>query len=143
MRDFEEFTARATPSSSKMMRVAIQRRGNLSLNRAAYQALGEPEQVVLLFERRTQTVGLKPAAKDVRHAYPVRRQANSDSYLIAGQGFCGWYDIPVDQTVAFEPAVEDGVLVFELDKGIPQATRSRKAAGRSRRQGAHVESEEA
>ncbi len=130
MRKFEEFTGRATPASSKLMRVALQKRGTISLNRAAYLALGEPEAIAMLYDHESRAVGMKPISKDIRHAYPIRKQPNSKSYLIGAQAFCKYYDIQTGSNRAFAPLIEDGVLVFELDGGVdvaPRAPRNSKA----------------
>lgn len=118
MRNFEEFTGRATPVASNIPRVAIQKRGNMSLNKAAYKALGEPGFVVLLYDSGTNSIGLRPSQGNVRHAYPVRKQPNSQSYLVAGHAFCRFYGIDTGFTRAFEPSMEDGILVVELDQGV-------------------------
>jgi hypothetical protein len=125
VRKFEQFTGRATPASRKALRVAIQTRGNMSLNQAAYTALGEPKAVLLLFDSESRAVGLQPTSEATRHAFPVRRQPNSKSYIIGAASFCKHYEIPVEATRAFEPVLEDGILVFEIDKGIQIPARQR------------------
>lgn len=125
MRNFEQFTGRAIPATRKTFRVAIQTRGNMSLNQAAFSALGEPAAVLLLYDKEAKVVGLKPVSADTRHAFPIRRQPNSKSYVIGAASFCAHYDIPVGATTAFIPTLEDGILVFELDKGIQLPSRRR------------------
>ena len=129
MRQFEEFTGRSTPSSSKMLRVALQKRGTMSLNRAAFKALGEPSHVILFFDKESRAIGIKPADGSVRHAYPVRKQEQAASYLFAAQAFCKHYDLLTGVTTAFEPTLEDGMLVFEFDKGVEIASRTRASSG--------------
>jgi hypothetical protein len=90
--------------------------------------------VVLLFDRKSQAVGLKPASSDIRYAHPIRRQSNSESYLVSAKPFLTYYDIDTSRTVAFRPQAEDGVLVFELKKGIGVIRRGgRKKGARKRR----------
>jgi hypothetical protein len=114
-----------------MPRVALQTRGNISLNQAAYKALGEPVAVLLMFDKTSNAVGLQPASLDAKHVYPIRKQPNSKSYMIGAVAFCKHYEIDVSHTRAFSPQVEDGVLVFDLDKGTDLPARKR----RSRTQG--------
>ena len=111
MRKFEEFT-RPAP------RVAINTSGHISFNSTAFQGLGNPKAVILLFDKASQAVGLKPRSDKVRHAYPVRRPYNSESYIIRAKAFLKYYDIDASRTLAFKPQVEDGVLIFELSKGV-------------------------
>lgn len=133
---FEEFTLRNTPASSKVMRVSLHKKGNFALNKAAYDALGEPKAVILLFDKDNKAVGLKAVDPDtVRHAYSVRGQNNSKSYLIGAIAFCQHYDIDATQSKVFEPELVDGVLVLELDKamGIPQrAPRNGKSSSKAK-----------
>lgn len=125
MRKFEEFTLRANPALRKTPRVAIQTRGNMSLNYTAFMALGEPEAIVFFYDKESKVVGLKPVPVETRHAYPVRRQQGSKSFLVGAQSFCKYYGIDVSQTRVFVPQLEDGMLVFELDTGIALPTRKR------------------
>ena len=125
MRNFEEFTGRSTPASSKTMRIAIQRRGTMSFNKATFEALGKPDAIILLFDKETRAVGIKATSQDTKHAYPVRKQPNSNSFLVAAQAFCKYYDIDTEATRAYYPQLEDGMIVFELDKGAEIPTRRR------------------
>jgi hypothetical protein len=126
-RNFEEFKGRAIPASSRMMRVAIQRRGTMSFNHATFEALGKPEALTLYYDEDTKAVAFKAASKKVRHAYPVRKQPHSNSYLIAAQAFCTYYNIDISASRAFTPNMEDGMLVFELDKGTVVSPRVRSS----------------
>src|SRR2546421_12749084 len=92
MDDFEVFD-RYHSRSVKDIFVTIQRRGNFSLNRAAFQALGNPQFVELLFNRSKRLIGFRPTGRDNVHGVPVRKQGSSDSYMIAGLTFTKEYDI--------------------------------------------------
>jgi hypothetical protein len=129
--NFEEFTQRNTPASSKQMRVSLHRKGNFSLSQAAYEALGKPKSVVLLYDREKRAIGFKPVQGEVRHAYTVRGQKNTKSYLVGAIAFCQHYDIDTSKTRTFEPQMADKVLVIELAKAIdiaPRVRRNGKAA---------------
>ncbi len=123
---FEEFTQRNTPASSKLMRVSLHRKGNFSLSQAAYEALGKPKSVILLYDRQKRAIGFKPAQGEVRHAYAVRTQKNSKSYLVGAIAFCQHYDVDASKTRTFEPQLVGGILVIELNKAIDVAPRTRR-----------------
>jgi hypothetical protein len=127
MEGFEKFTGRAVPASRKIPRIAIQTRGNMSLNKAAYEALGSPPAVFLLFNKTTRAVGLQPTKLEEAHSYPVRKQPGSESYMIGARAFCQFYELDVSSTRAFAPKLQDGILVFEFDKGDVIAPRKRAA----------------
>lgn len=124
-RNFETFSLRATPIEQRPLGT-IQRRHSFSLNRTAYEALGRPAAVELLFDRDDQVLGLRPVDPSERHAYPVRRQQASESYLLAFQAFARYYGIPVGEPRRYEGHMEDGILVFDLkQEPIPMIDRRR------------------
>lgn len=127
MEGFEKFTGRAVPASRKIPRVALQTRGNMSLNKAAFEALGSPEAVFLLFNKATRALALQPATIDQPYSYPVRKQPGSESYMVGARAFCQHYELDVSGTRAFAPKLQDGILVFEFDKGDAVAPRKRSA----------------
>ena len=112
---FEVFDKRASTSSKEPM-VTIQKGGHFSLNRAAYEILGTPESVELLYDRKSKLIGFRPAPSKNPRSYPVKTLGtNATGRLIAGQAFCKYYDI--DATVArrFEVEMRDEVLVLDLN----------------------------
>ena len=113
--DFETFTRRATPVVFQPI-VTFQRRGVLALNRAAYEALGEPVAVELLYDRGRQLVGVRPVDPKAAHAYRVRKQPDSATYLVAAKSFMQFYGIPNDQARRYEAALLDGVLIADLSR---------------------------
>jgi hypothetical protein len=44
--------------------VSVRAGGTIGLNRAAYQMLGRPEAVLLLFDPKRRRIGLKPTTRD-------------------------------------------------------------------------------
>lgn len=124
--NFEEFTQRNTPASSKLPRVSLHRKGNFSLSQAAYETLGSPESVVLLYDREKRAIGFRAAKNGERHAYSVRRQKNSKSYLVGAIAFCQHYGIDASTTRIFDPQTVNNILVIELDKGTEVAPRVRR-----------------
>lgn len=111
--NFEVFDRRSRPVSHQAT-VTIQKRGNFSLNKAAFQALGEPEAVELLFDRSERLIGMRPSEVRNRHAYPVRKQQNAQSYLVAGNAFNQYYQIETGVTRRWDASIQDGILVIDL-----------------------------
>lgn len=126
-REFEVFTGRFKPASSKTMRVTLNRRGVFSLNSATYAALGEPKFVELLYDRTNKVIGLRQTEETAKHAYPVRTQRNAKSYLVGARAFYQAYELDVgDGLMVFDPLIEDDVLILEQENATPIATRSRR-----------------
>lgn len=95
--------------------VTIQRKGPLSLNRAAHEALGEPKAAELLFDREGRKIGIKAVNPTNPRGFPVRPQGkNGSTFMIAGQSFTKHYGI--DTTVArrYAGVKEGGMLVIDL-----------------------------
>lgn len=126
-RQFEVFTGRFKPASSKTMRVTLNKRGVFSLNSATYTALGEPRYVELLYDRTSRAIGLRPTEETTKHAYPVRAQKNAKSYLVGAMAFYQAYDLDVGEgLMVFDPTMEDDVLILEQNNATAVATRHRR-----------------
>lgn len=108
--------------SVKEMFVTIQRRGTFSLNRAAFQALGSPTFVELLFNRAKRLVAFRTMDVDSGRAIPVRRQGNSDSYMIAGLTFTKEYEIDTNVARRYTAKMQDNLLVVDLNSPSTDAT---------------------
>lgn len=111
----------------KQPAVTIQRRGNMSINRAAYVAMGEPEAVELLFDPTERIVGLRGISKEEEHAYPIRPQGgNQDgTYLVAGTAFAKYYGIDTSVSTRRPAVMQDGVLCIDLKEAGTVVTSNR------------------
>jgi hypothetical protein len=128
--EWDEFQERGlTPTATP--RAGILRRGYISLNDPAYQLLGRPSHVVLLYDPKRRAVGLRPATPDTTHAYQVRKQRDSASYLVSASAFVRTHQIPHDQAIYVDDVyLVDGVLVVELTRSHPAPVgRPRARAG--------------
>jgi len=79
----------------------VQKRGLISLNLAAFKALGEPATVALLFDADEGIVALRKVPRTHPNAYHVRKQGQSQSYLVAGQGFASFNKIDTELSRRF------------------------------------------
>jgi hypothetical protein len=114
MPNWSEFTRTATPIGAKPY-VTIQRKGTLSLNRAAFEALGKPEAVKLLYDRNERMIGFRPADTEEVGAYPVRPQASSN-WLVAGTAFSSFLRLDTSTAKRYEAEAIDGVLAVDLKR---------------------------
>lgn len=128
---FEVFQKSSAPAS-KVPTVTIQRRGLMSLNRAAHALIGSPEFVELLWDGERRLVGLRPTEADNPNAYPARPQSTTSEkgpILIAGSLFTRHYDIPTDESRRWVVMAEDGILVVDLNKDSQKVTSNRTSRG--------------
>ncbi|MBX6765165.1 MAG: hypothetical protein K6T51_10995 [Rubrobacteraceae bacterium] len=95
--------------------VTIQRSGNFSLNKAAYDLLGSPEAVELLFDRERQLVGFRKTDPDNPRAFGLRAQGkNAVSFMIAGRAFTRHYGIDTTAARRYPVQMQDDILVLDL-----------------------------
>lgn len=128
---FEVFDKRAATSSKTPM-VTIQKGGHFSLNRAAYEAMGAPEAVELLYDREEKLIGFQSAPPDRPRAYPVKTLGtNATGRLVSGQRFCKYYDIDADVARRYEVQMQDEILVLDL-KGENNVVTGPRSAMKSR-----------
>ena len=89
-----------------------------SLNRSAFSALGEPQQVHLYYDRDTRQVGMAPAAKRSPAALNLKTGPEGRYYRVGVTGFMRRYDIPLTPSrryYAMATATGDGpMLVVDL-----------------------------
>jgi hypothetical protein len=121
MDEFEVFDKYHSRSVKEIF-VTIQRRGNFSLNRAAFQALGSPKSVELLFNRAKRLIGFRPTDATNGRTIPVRKQGNSDSYMVAGLTFTKEYDIDTSVARRYIAKMQDDMLLVDLKSPSTDAT---------------------
>jgi hypothetical protein len=95
----------------------IQKRGMISLNRAAFNLIGAPSAVQLLWDEERRVIGLRAAAIDSPNAYPARPQsskAGKGPVLIAGSLFTRFIGLDTSDAHRWVPAIEDEILCIDL-----------------------------
>ncbi|MFG3683166.1 hypothetical protein ACGF5H_23970 [Micromonospora chalcea] len=126
MPNFEVFTKRMVPLV-KQAAVTIQKRGTLSVNRAAFVAMGEPKAVELLYDAKEKMVGLRSVSRETEHAYPIRAQGQKDDgpYLVAGTAFTKYYGIDTSVSKRWTAEMVGDVLCLDLKKAGTVVTSNR------------------
>jgi hypothetical protein len=119
---FEVYDKRRA-SASKHPYVTMQRRGPFSFNRAAYELMGSPEAIELLYDRDEERIGFRPASPDRPQAFPVRAQGkNSVTHIVAGQSFANHYGLDVSVARRYPVRMEGEILVLDLRGDSVEAT---------------------
>jgi len=119
-KDWKEFEGGPNKSFRNRIRVTLSPKGMILLNRIAYQALEEPQAVVLLFDENERTIGLKPADPTRQNAFPIKQKDQYHNRTIATNSFCRHYNLIPTRTILFNNAEvdNDGVLRLELRETI-------------------------
>ena len=108
--------------------VTVAARGLISINPSAYRLMGEPEYVDLLFDRDRNLVAIRPS-DDEENGHKVRQAARSGSpAVVSGTAFMRYYGIDAPVSRRWEPKVEEGMLVIDLNEASRPTGRSRAAA---------------
>lgn len=118
---FVEFE-RESAGAAEVPMFTLQARGLLSLNHAAYRALGEPDLVALLYDEIEKIVGIRLVGHGHPNAHRVRPQGGS--YIVGAQKFVSHYGIKplvAQRFVAHEYG--NGVWGFVLTEGRTVANR--------------------
>jgi hypothetical protein len=113
---FEEFTAGPNRRSGERMYITLNDRNVILLNYAAFAEIGQPEAVVLLFDKANSINGIRPSHPKIEHAFPLKAKPGSRHRLIAASPFCRHHGIRVEGTVAFHSVERDrdGMLKLYL-----------------------------
>ncbi len=127
MPQFEVYDRKSKPVAKEPL-VTLQARGSFSLNEAAYEALGKPNECELLYSREDEIVGFRASDKSSPHGYPIHKQPNGRTYQTGGQAFCKYYGIKTGQARRFVARDYDGVLGIDLKEEAVDATRRTKAS---------------
>lgn len=95
--------------------VTLNWRGYIVFSRGVFEKMNSPEAFVLLFDRATNTIGVKPALPLMPNAFRANGKSASGTRIIYAKPFCKKYEIKIDGTVRFRnAAIEDGILVLPL-----------------------------
>ncbi|KUG58516.1 hypothetical protein AVL61_16800 [Kocuria rosea subsp. polaris] len=112
---FEVFDKRMTPLA-KAPSVTIQKRGVISLNKAAHDLVDNAETVELLYDRDRHVMALRATDDTSPHAYAVRNgsKRGPGQAMVSATAFTAHYEIDTTATRRWKPFVEDGMLCVDL-----------------------------
>lgn len=111
--DWEEFGYRPKGTTCEL-RVSVERRGRMMLGKTAMERLGDPETVMMLFNREEKIIGIRPVHP--RHPKAIRLRSNGrDRYrMLPAVVFCRKYGIELGRSFIFDsPEIEDGMLLLD------------------------------
>jgi hypothetical protein len=111
--------------ATKLPVVGIQKKGILSLNQGAVNALGIPEAVEVLYDEEERLFGIRPAESSAR-TYPLRKMGSSGTYLISAKAIADV--LGIDTTIArrYDAKMIEDVLVVDLKTDGIESGRSRR-----------------
>lgn len=101
--------------------VTMNAKGHIVISKVTYQILGAPEAFGVLYDRVNGRIGLKPAHKSSRNAYPALVSNKSGAKMVKAYRLIREQRIILPHTVRFYDADidEDGILVLDLRTAKP------------------------
>jgi hypothetical protein len=116
--NWEYFEHGPVENQSEGIYVTVNRFGNFFLNRRAHEAIGRPDLVVLMYDRRRSTVGIAAAGPGQTGAFRLKRKElkGHGARVLYAKNFCRNFAICPDETLRFTAAEVNkaGVLVLDM-----------------------------
>ena len=117
---------RKSQPKTREPRITLQASGNFSFNEVAYEALGRPEFVEMLYHEGEKLIGFRAATEKSAHAYPIGAQANSRTFQTSGRAFCSAFGIETGTARRFAPKAEGELLVVDLKDEAKNVSKPRR-----------------
>ena len=117
-RNWVEFLGKPNRLNRDVLRVTLNRKGILLMNKAAFEALGEPEAVKLFHDERNNAVGIAKTDAELDNAFPVKQKDKYSNRLVCASPACVNFGIRVEKTIVFNGIDFDhnGVMSLDFDK---------------------------
>ena len=117
--EWEEFQDGPEVKTAESLHVSLSPKRNFFLNRKTLEALGDPDAVVMIYDRRRTIVGVRRASIETPNAYRLKRKEQkrgATGRVLYAANFCRRYGIAPSETLAFTNAHvdKDGILVLSL-----------------------------
>lgn len=123
---FEVFDRGALPVSDVDPEVTIQRRGTMTMNRAAAAALGHPRAIQLMYAEQEHIIGLRAAELGSPRTFRLSPQGKGPTYYsTSGKSFMNRYGIPHEIATRYKARMSGDMLLVDLKEGGVQVFSSR------------------
>ena len=116
--DWEDFEEGEAYTTKQRIHVTLNKECKMFFNRRALDALGAPDGVSLMYDRRRSVIGVKATPLNRASVYKLRpKQRKYSGHVITAKNFCRRFSICPDETLAFTTAeVRDGILILDLNE---------------------------
>ena len=120
-KQWEVFTGKSRAYSDVVEPRVTLGRNTFYLNGKAFEVLGAPAAVELMFLGNERIIGLRPVDPTQRNAFRVRQHGKTGNYKrIPASAFCRHIRLDTRRTVLFDqPEIDnDGVLLLDMNSTI-------------------------
>ena len=98
----------------------LNRYGHFTISLKTHIQMNEPEAVILLYDKETRTIGVRPSRLSVSNAITIHVRYARYNRVFRSKKFLVKHNIKIDQTIQF-PTAEidtDGVLILNLKESV-------------------------
>jgi hypothetical protein len=124
--EFEEYRYKNVALADLIPNVSVGRNGHIGFNRPAMELIDFAPQVVLVCDPVEKLIGFKPSP-NAPNARPIRPLSGQRTWSLAGEGFLKQFGIQQDTGRSYEPRLEDGVLIVDLNRPKPARNQGKKS----------------
>ena len=120
-RDWTTFEGRAYGRArSEEIRVTLNERAVFYMNKAAFDAMGQPAAVELKFDGNRRIIGMQPTDARRRNAFMLKQHINGNYRKINASAFCKHFRLRIEGTNLFDGAdlTPEGILELPMDSMI-------------------------
>jgi hypothetical protein len=111
---FHTFVRKPTPPEQEAW-ATLQSRGYLSFDPLAYEKMGSPSHVKLLYDAERRLIGVQGVAAGDLAAYPVRLQTKSRLYVLSIKSFLSFFEIQLDHSRRYTVKFDGQRMLIDLD----------------------------
>lgn len=108
--DWEEFDEGPRQTVSRLY-VSMNPLGEIVMNRRTFDEIKRPEAVVLLFNSKTCSIGVRPASPLMPNAFELKTKGTCQHRVIRAKPFLAKHDIRIDNTVRFSNVTIEGDIL--------------------------------
>ena len=114
--------------SNKHLSVSINVKSTLTLNRYTRKILGDPEAVLVMFDKRESVIALAPTHAADKDGFQVKPKGGGQNYIVHIAPFCRHHNIMIEATERFaEPGLSsEGYLTLDLKNTINVSNRRKR-----------------
>jgi hypothetical protein len=126
-REWDE-TPRTPVNRWSKLYASINPKGDIRICRKIHEMIGSPDSVLLLYERKTRTIGIKAAPAESPNRFENNPRGRSGGRYIGAKPLLRRHDIRLPYSVRFPSASVDDEKVLTLDfrEAVPVRAADRK-----------------
>jgi hypothetical protein len=105
------------------LHISLNPKGEFVISIATFEKINSPEAVVLLYDRETSTIGIKPSRLDVPNAVAVHKRHKRYNKVFRSKKFLEKHRLVLSHSLQFPRAVidTDGILILNLREAVAAA----------------------